>query len=399
MVFNNSGTVDVLSGVLNFGVNVTQLSGTTSLNGGNISTSGTLTLQGGTLTGTGILTGTVVNGGEVRPGSSPGTLMVNGPYRQSSTGQLTVEVGGTTPGTGYDQFKVKGAATLSGTLNVTLYNGYLPNIGDAFQVLTYTTRSGLFTAYTGLVLPNGRSFSPLYTTTDLTLLVVPGSITPTPVPTSTGVPTTPTVGPTPTGCVIHFVDVSQTDYFWEPVRYLFCNNVISGYTSNPPCDAGTPCFKPYNQTTRGQLSKIIVLAQNWPIDTNNGPHFQDVPNGSTFYNYIETSFNRGIIGGYTCGGAGEPCVPPGNRPYFRPNNNVTRAQLTKIVVLAKGWTQICPQQNTFSDVPHDNAFYCYVETAVSHNIINGYPDGTFRPSNSATRGQISKIVYLAVTQP
>jgi hypothetical protein len=38
-----------------------------------------------------------------------------------------------------------------------------------------------------------------------------------------------------------------------------------------------------------------------------------------------------------------------------------------------------------------------VEAAVCHGIINGYADGTFRPSNNATRGQISKIVYLALT--
>ena len=30
-------------------------------------------------------------------------------------------------------------------------------------------------------------------------------------------------------------------------------------------------------------------------------------------------------------GAGEPCVPPANLPYFRPNANVTRGQTSKIV--------------------------------------------------------------------
>ena len=43
---------------------------------------------------------------------------------------------------------------------------------------------------------------------------------------------------------------------------------------------------------------------------------------------------RGIIGGYPCGGPFEPCVAPGNRPYFRPNNNATRGQMSKIATLA-----------------------------------------------------------------
>jgi hypothetical protein len=129
-----------------------------------------------------------------------------------------------------------------------------------------------------------------------------------------------------------------------------------------------------------------VLAENWAIDTTGGPHFTDVPPNHTFYQYVETAFNHQIINGYADG-------------TFRPSNNVTRGQLTKIVVLAEEWTQICPAQNTFSDVPFDNPFYCFVETAVEHGIINGYADGTFRPNNNATRGQISKIVHLAITQP
>jgi hypothetical protein len=240
---------------------------------------------------------------------------------------------------------------------------------------------------------NGRSFAPTFSTNYFSLLVVSGAITPTPVATATPAGGSPT--PTPPACAINFVDVVSTDYFYIPVQYLACHQVINGYNANPPCEAGTPCFKPYNNTTRGQLTKIVVLGEQMAINTSNGPHFTDVVPGSTFYDYIETAFNAGLINGYTCGGVGEPC--PGQ--YFRPNALVTRAQVTKIVVLAEGWTLECPQQGHFSDVPHDNSFFCYIETAVSHGIINGYGDGTFLPSNPAFRGQISKIVYLAITQP
>src|SRR5262249_55874252 len=158
---------------------------------------------------------------------------------------------------------------------------------------------------------------------------------------------------------------------------LACHQVINGYTTSPPCEAGTHCFKPYNNTTRGQLAKIVVLGVQIPINTAGGPHFVDVAAGSTFYQYVETAFNAGLIKGYPCGGAGEPC--PGS--YFLPNALVTRGQLAKIVVLAKGWTLQCPNQGHFSDVPSGSTFYCYVETAFAHAIINGYSDGTFRPGN------------------
>ncbi|MFL5731643.1 MAG: S-layer homology domain-containing protein, partial [Chloroflexia bacterium] len=57
------------------------------------------------------------------------------------------------------------------------------------------------------------------------------------------------------------------------------------------------------------------------------------------------------------------------------------------------------------DVPTTDTFYTYIETAYSHNIISGYSCGTgtgcleFRPGNNATRGQISKIVFIATSAP
>ena len=38
-------------------------------------------------------------------------------------------------------------------------------------------------------------------------------------------------------------------------------------------------------------------------------------------------------------------------------------------------------------------------TAFNRNIISGYAGGIFRPGNNATRGQVAKIVYNALTAP
>jgi hypothetical protein len=70
--------------------------------------------------------------------------------------------------------------------------------------------------------------------------------------------------------------------------------------------------------------------------------------------------------------------------------------LAKIIVLARGWTLANPSVPTFSDVPVGSPFFQHVETAVQHQIISGYADGTFKPGNNATRGQISKILYNAL---
>jgi hypothetical protein len=104
--------------------------------------------------------------------------------------------------------------------------------------------------------------------------------------------------------------VLPTDYFYTAVQELTCRGAISGYSD------GT--FRPYNDTTRGQLTKIVVLAEGFPIDTTGGPHFTDVPLSAPFYGFIETAYNRGIISGYADG-------------TFRPGNNATRGQISKIV--------------------------------------------------------------------
>src|SRR6187551_3227528 len=50
----------------------------------------------------------------------------------------------------------------------------------------------------------------------------------------------------------------------------------------------------------------------------------------------------------------------------------------------------CPMN--FSDVPPGSTYYEYVQCLFCRGIINGYPDNTFRPNNNVTRGQLSKIV-------
>ncbi|HMA33971.1 MAG TPA: S-layer homology domain-containing protein, partial [Chloroflexia bacterium] len=218
--------------------------------------------------------------------------------------------------------------------------------------------------------------------------------------------TNPCVPPTatPPPCSITFSDVHPTDYFYTPVQYLYCHGVLSGYAD------GT--FRPYTNTTRAQMVKIVVLGFNKPSHTPaSGYTFEDVPPTQPFFGYIETAAALNIVSGYTCGQApAGPCVPPLNRPYFLPYDNVTRGQLSKIDVVAAGWTTLNPPNRTFEDVLPGTAFYSFVETAAARGIISGYTCGSppagpcvppgnrpyFAQQNDATRGQIAKIVYLSI---
>ena len=90
----------------------------------------TFTQTAGLLQGSGVLNGNVIiNGGVVFPGYSdpaPGVMTVNGNYTQSANTSLDELIEGTTPGTQYSVLAVSGTATLGGTLNIQLGNGFVP---------------------------------------------------------------------------------------------------------------------------------------------------------------------------------------------------------------------------------------------------------------------------------
>ena len=164
--------------------------------------------------------------------------------------------------------------------------------------------------------------------------------------------------------------------FYDYIRCLACRGIVGGYPCGGP---GEPCpgqyFRPDNNVTRGQVSKIVSESAGFADAVPSTQQtFEDVPNGSTFWLWIERLAGRGIISGYPCGGPFEPCVAPGNRPYFRPNNDVTRGQLSKIVSGAAGWTET-PTGQTFQDAPPGSTFYLYIERMASRGIISGYPCG------------------------
>ncbi len=201
-----------------------------------------------------------------------------------------------------------------------------------------------------------------------------------------------------------FTDVPTNYFVANEIADIASKGIIGGYAQSDT----TLLFLPGNSATRGQVSKMIVLAANWPLANPSTATFQDVAVGSTFYQYLETAFAHGAISGYPCGGAGEPCVAPGNKPYYRLSNNVTRGQISKMIAISRGWALANPATGTFNDVAPGSTFYQYVETAVAHSIITGYacggagepcPGAYFRPGNNVTRAQLAKMLSRAIASP
>ncbi len=188
--FKNSGVVSAQAGTMSFDNSFTQTAGQLALNGGAVTCPTTIQIQGGSVTGTGTINASLKSYGLVAPGNSPGLLIITGNYQQVATATLSIEIGGTTAGSGFDRLDIGGTATLAGFLNVTLIDNFTPADQTTFQVLTYSAKSGSF----GTV--NAPNFTTSYSPANVTLTYV---APPTPTYTATATPTnTPTVTRTAT---------------------------------------------------------------------------------------------------------------------------------------------------------------------------------------------------------
>jgi S-layer homology domain len=252
--------------------------------------------------------------------------------------------------------------------------------------------------------PTATSVLPTATGTSVATDTPVATDTAVPIDTVTGTP--PTATETPTVCTLSFEDVPVGSTFYPFIQCLACRGIINGYPCGgvgEPCNANNdPYFRPGNNVTRGQFSKIASNSAGF-VDPPGAQQYEDVLPGSTFFDFIWRLTNRGLVNGYPCGGPGEPCIPPANLPYFRPNANVTRGQLSKIDSNAAGLSQP-PGAQQYEDVLPGSTFYDFIWRLSDLGFVNGYPCGGvgepcgplnlpyFRPGANATRGQASKIV-------
>lgn len=85
---------------------------------------------------------------------------------------------------------------------------------------------------------------------------------------------------------------------------------------------------------------------------------------------------------------------------FNPNNPITRAEFTTMVVRMLGLEAAASYVATptaFPDVTAASAWaYGYINIAVSRGLIKGYEDGTFRPNNNVTQAEALTILLRAL---
>jgi len=165
----NGSTLDFPSGT---NITTNQANLTVDGKGAGISGIGNLASNSGALSltnGASLTTaGDFSNSGNLVVGVGS-TLAVNGGYTQSSSGTVQFQLGGSPTSGQFGQLTATGAASLNGTLQAILTNGYAPSASDSFQVMTFASHTGSFSANQVPLFHGGDLFGVQTNATNVTL--------------------------------------------------------------------------------------------------------------------------------------------------------------------------------------------------------------------------------------
>lgn len=100
-------------------------------------------------------------------------IEVQGPLALESTTAVEIQIGGIEDFE-YDRITSTQALTVDGSLSISLIDGFLPEIGQTFEILSGGTRTGEFPIITGQSIDTTRHFEIRYNATDVELQVVAG---------------------------------------------------------------------------------------------------------------------------------------------------------------------------------------------------------------------------------
>ena len=179
--FVNTGIVNVApGGTLTTGLTYVQTAGQTTVDG-TLRAFGRVALvnfAGGSVYGNGTIQGPIMSNAAINIGDAPmtvGQMSFMGNYTQGASGSLTFDIAGASLGQ-YDQLNVSGHAQLNGLMTVDLLHGFVPQIGNNFDIMNFASESGTFSMVLGLPINSEEHFVLDYNSTNLTLDVVAGQL-------------------------------------------------------------------------------------------------------------------------------------------------------------------------------------------------------------------------------
>ena len=186
----------------------------------------------------------------------------------------------------------------------------------------------------------------------------------------TSAPTTPDQ---PAG--LPFTDVAESRWSYSYIKEMYDAGVINGMTATT--------FAPAANVTRAQFVTMIARLADADVSGYASGPFADVPAGSWYAPYVNWAAANGIVNGTSA-------------TTFDPNTTISRQDMA---VMLYNYTQhfgVQLDQKTVTAFTDEGSVAAYALPAVQAlhraGVINGMPDGSFRPYDTATREQACAVL-------
>jgi hypothetical protein len=182
-----------------------------------------------------------------------------------------------------------------------------------------------------------------------------------------------------------FNDVGEKYWAKEAITYMVQNDIIKGYPGND--------FKPYNNISREEFATIMVKSLNLEKKTEVSQTFEDVPQDSWSFNYVESA--KQYLTGYELN----------NISYYKPKEKAVREDMAVALINALGFdanNYIPSNLDVYSDMSEISiSLMNYVGLAIEKKIMNGYPPGEsglreFKPKGELTRAEACMLIFNAL---
>ncbi len=168
-----------------------------------------------------------------------------------------------------------------------------------------------------------------------------------------------------------FVDVKDSDYFYEGVRWAVESGVTSGVDATH--------FGPRKNVTRGQVVTLLWKAAGSPEPTTTENPFVDVKKTDYFYKAVLWAAEKGITTGV-------------DTTHFAPSKDCTRAQIVTFLWKYAGSPEPTITENPFSDINQYSGYYKAILWAYENKITAGTGD-KFGTKDICTRAQTVVLLY------
>ena len=170
-----------------------------------------------------------------------------------------------------------------------------------------------------------------------------------------------------------FMDVPEGSYYEEAVDWAVKNGITTG--------TGNNYFTPDGICTRAQAVTFLWRVAGSPTPKTEAMPFEDVLNGSYYYEAVLWAVENGITVGTSA-------------TTFSPELTCSRAHIVTFLWRAAN-SPSAKTANPFTDVAADAYYIDAVLWAVKHKITAGTTLSTFSPDEGCTRAQIVTFLYRA----